>query len=289
MSFQLGIAHLFLVVISLVVATFFRHVHPRTSQHVIFFIVLFGFLIFAMTSGSLVIWKMFPFLGFIQFPWRLLSLIACVLSFLCGGLFLVDFDTWVKDHLGLSFGNRTVQLGAIALLLLFTVGYCRVQSLTPLSEQLFSPESLRSSAPLTHEYLPIWVQNTIPEEIQGGEIQIVQGEAEIHDIQTDMLSYTFTIEATTPTTVRVGTVYFPGWKAYSDEQGIALEPEPSTGLLTMNISPGSHVITIRFENTPIRTISQYITLVSLGILAGLSGFHYITRRGKVRYTQRCKS
>jgi len=285
MSFQLGIEHLLLVVISIAVVFFLRRTYPRQHNHVIFYTVLTITLMFAMTSASLVIWRTLPLIGFISFPWRLLSLTAFALSFLCGGIFLINFDgyfsRWRETYPELSFGNRIVQFIIIGFLLLFTGGYCRVGDLLlPLPDDRLSRESLRlaKGAALNNEYLPIWVEEHRPENINGGDIQVIDGNAEIYDISTDTLSYQFTVEANTSATLRVGAVYFPGWKAYKDGELVSLEPEHPTGLLIVDIPKGKHVLKICFENTAIREIGQYITLGSLGIICGLTVLHYIKRK-----------
>ena len=229
---------------------------------------------FAMTSASLPIWRTFPLIGFISFPWRLLSLTGFILSFLCGGIFLIDFDAWRSGRLRLPYLNRILSLIVIGFLIVLTVGYCRVGSPVALPEQAFSPEAMQGSdgAALNGEYLPIWVDTSLKklEVIKGGEVRIKSGNARFkEDVRTDMLSYQFSIEAETLSVVQLGTVYFPGWKAYDNEEFLPLEPEPSTGLLTMQLSPGTHHITIRFEDTPVRKWSHYISLGSAALVFGL--------------------
>lgn len=272
MSFQLGIEHVVLTIITLAVVMVLQGKYPRTRNHVIFYLFLTLSLMFAMTSASSGIWRIFPLLGFISFPWRLLSLTAFALSFLCGGIFLIDVD----PHS--SHGNRIVQLGIICVVLLLTVGYCRVGGLLPLSDQQLSRESLRLSdgTALNNEYLPIWVQGA-PEDIKGGEIQIVAGATEIRSVYSETLLYRLTVAAEIPTTLRIGSVYFPGWHAYLGEEAIVLKPEPSSGLLTFEVPPGKHVLEIRFEDTRIRKVGQYMSLVTLGILGVLATYHFIRR------------
>ncbi len=283
MSFQLGIEHVILAIISAIVVLYVRRSYPRQRNHTLFCGVLIAGLMFAMTSQSLFLWRTFPLIGFISFPWRLLSLTAFALSFLCGGIFLINFDTllsrWRRVHFTFCFGNRIVQLIITAFLLLFTVGYCHVGGLLPLSDHHFSRELLRESdgAAMNNEYLPIWVDDP-DDTVKGGDIQITTGDAEIYDIHTKMLSYQFMLESKSLAAVRIGTVYFPGWKAYRNGKFIPLAPEPATGLLTFNVPQGKHLMEIHFEDTIIRQIGAYITLGTLGILCALVVTHYVKRK-----------
>lgn len=274
MSFQLGIEHLVVAALSLLVVLLWQRKYPRHRNHGLFFLFLLGSLMFAMTSASLPIWRAFPLIGFISFPWRLLSLTGFILSFLCGGMFLIDFDAWRRGRLRLPYLNRILSLIVIGFLIVCTVGYCQVGSPVALPEQAFSPDAMQGSdgAALNGEYLPIWVDTSLKkhEEINGGEVRIKSGNARFQgDVRTDMLSYHFAIEAETLSVIQVGTVYFPGWKVYVNEELFPLEPEQSTGLLTMQLSPGIHHISIRFEDTPVRKWSEYISLASVAFVCGL--------------------
>ena len=276
MSFQLGLEHLVVAALSLLVVLLVHRQSPPHRNQCLFFLVLLGGLVFAMTSGSLPIWRAFPLIGFISFPWRLLSLTGFGLSFLCGGIFLIDFDAWRIPPRRWPYKNRLISLAVVGGLLGFTVGYCRVGSPVALPEEAFSPEmmQLAHGAALNGEYLPIWVEvspNDL-EAIAGRDVGIKSGEAQIEgDMRTDMVSYHFTVTATTPSVVQVGSVYFPGWKAYNNGLPIPLAPEQPSGLATLPLSLGTHDITIRFEDTPIRTLGQTISLASAALVCGLLG------------------
>lgn len=273
MSFQLGIAHLIAAGLSLAAIGCVWRIRSRERNQAIFFVALILILMFAMTSASLWFWRTFPLISFISFPWRLLSLTVFALSFLCGGLFLIDFRHWRFGRMWGKYGNRIVQLGLIGGLLACSAGYCRVGTPLPLSDEQLTREAMQAApgAAMNGEYLPIWADKPA-KNIRGGEIRIVHGEAAIERLQQDMLSYQFTVVATTAVAIRIGTVYFPGWNAYRNGSPLAVNPEDVTGLLSINLPAGEHRIDLRFEETPIRKFARYLSVGSLGILAGLSGF-----------------
>ncbi len=265
MSFQLGIAHLVLAAVSIFVVMLLQRRYPRQRNVLLFSLLLFACLIFAMTSGSLPIWRTLPLIGFISFPWRLLSMTGFLLSFLCGGLFLIDFDAWRVAGNTLPYKNRLLQFILIGFLLMFTAGYCKVGSPVMLTTEQLSPASIRlaDGAAMNSEYLPIWSDISVKKirDIKAGEIQIRDGDAVLKEaLRQDMLSYQVTVDAQTDATLRVGILFFPGWKAYSNEEPLPIKPENPTGLLTLQLSPGIHNLVIRFEDTPIRRISRIISM-----------------------------
>ena len=97
MSFQIGIANLVVVVISLPLMAFrhsvFSALTPSLSLRervrvrvIIFFLVWFFLVFFLMLKVSLPIWHTIPFMNYFQFPWRFLSLEILVASFLEGSV-----------------------------------------------------------------------------------------------------------------------------------------------------------------------------------------------------------
>ncbi len=280
MSFQLGLAHVLLVVLSVIVVTALRRAHPRKHNHVMFYSLLLFCLMFAMMSPSWPVWRTVPLIGFISFPWRLLSLTSFSLSFLCGGIFLMDFGTLRFFHrqryaVWLPYINRGIQLGLIGGLLYFNAGYCRVETPRPLADRLFSRERLRISkgAALNPEYIPIW-DETGSQDIQGGEIQVTDGDATFEVLRRDMLSQTVLVIAKSPTVLHIGHMYFPGWRAYVNGRSLAVHPEKSTGLISLNLLAGKHEIEIRFEDTRVRMLAKYLTFASVTLLLLAAVLHH---------------
>jgi hypothetical protein len=273
MSFQLGLMHVGLAAASALLALLSGRATGHQQRHVIAWLAIIGGLLFAMTASSLWIWRMVPLIGFISFPWRLLSLTALALSWLCGGIFLIDFGTRY------GWGNRAMQGLLIGAILAVNVGYCRPGGLLPLSDEHYTREMLRLSdgAALNSEYVPIW-STAIDANITPNEIQLLDGKAEVEIIRSDTISYTLRVQAATPATFRIGMLYFPGWMAYYNSHPLELVPEPLSGLLKFSIPAGTAELLIRFEDTRIRTISAYGSLASLGVVGILLGVSAFKRR-----------
>jgi len=70
--------------------------------------------------------------------------------------------------------------------------------------------------------------------------------------------------------LRFTTYYFPGWEARLDGS-VLLPTYPSTnlGLLTIDLPPGSHELTVTWAGTPVQHLATALSLLALGGLAWL--------------------
>lgn len=72
--------------------------------------------------------------------------------------------------------------------------------------------------------------------------------------------------------ITLNTLYFPGWKAFVDTKEVPISYE-SDGIIHVTVPFGKHVIRVVFADTPVRTIGNVISILSLvgiigwGILA----------------------
>jgi hypothetical protein len=62
------------------------------------------------------------------------------------------------------------------------------------------------------------------------------------------------------------TLYWPGWQLYLNEQPLAFSVTPNTGLIQATIPPGQHTLTLQLESTSLRTMGQWLTIISALIL-----------------------
>ena len=78
------------------------------------------------------------------------------------------------------------------------------------------------------------------------------------------------VETSAPTRVLFYTRYFPGWTVAIDNQpSIAAEPYGEQGLILARVPAGSHIVRLRFEDTPVRQIGATISAISLVIALGM--------------------
>lgn len=80
----------------------------------------------------------------------------------------------------------------------------------------------------------------------------------------------------------LSTLYFPNFEIYDNNQLIDYEIEPELGRIVISLSPGEHQIYLRFVDTPIRKISNYISLFAwIYILVYSFSLLWKTKKSKI--------
>ena len=72
----------------------------------------------------------------------------------------------------------------------------------------------------------------------------------------------FNININKPATVTLAQLAFPNFKVTDNGQEISSRIEPELGRLVLELSAGDHQLLVKFTNTPVRTISNYISLAA---------------------------
>lgn len=269
-SFQIGIGHLFLTVIALAVIPMLWRTDKKTSWHMLFWVVVGVACGFMMLKASAFVWESLPLVKYVAAPWRLIVLIAFVLSFLSGAIVFWKpgrAATWIVPC-------------AIALILALNFSYAKPNATYALD--LASPRAfLGSHWPMDNmEYLPRWVQK-IPMAPPPARYMVMQGQAIISAPQKiSGVHHAFTVNATTPAIVCFHHFYFPGWKVFIDGQETAIHPENPYGLIVFAVPPGVHDVRITFGHTPVRVAGELISWLTVLCLLG-GGFFLGWRRRKI--------
>lgn len=118
---------------------------------------------------------------------------------------------------------------------------------------------------LVHKnYLPIFVKETPPPATNGFEKLI--GDTRVLDYKEGSNWLSFNTETNSHTIIRLHEYYFPNWKIFVDGKEILVEYENnSTGLMSLILGKGNHTIHAKLYNTPIRLLSNLLTLLGVGI------------------------
>jgi len=82
--------------------------------------------------------------------------------------------------------------------------------------------------------------------------------------QEKLLSFTLQ----KPTTLIVRTAWFPGWTVYDFDQKITYTVDTTTDFISVPLQEGQHFISVVFENTPVRAVSNLISILGLLGIAG---------------------
>jgi hypothetical protein len=235
--------------------------------------IMVGALFLTLLKSEL-LWKTLPLISYIQFPWRWLSIAVLFLSLVVGyGAILIK-------------NKRTLMIGVIGLsmLTLHNVQYFRPESFLGRNEDYYySDPSLirREMSGVLPDYIPVDLKLAIlakPEEATQGAWLPVNAEGNVVTPATQAQSKLLTVavnrphqklvdvELQTDTPLEFAVAAYPGWKAEIDGKP-ANTTQSSTGLVTVPTPAGKHSVGIYFGSTPVRSLSDALSLLTLvGVL-----------------------
>jgi hypothetical protein len=234
--------------------------------------------VFMLLDRSLDIWLAIPYFRQLRFPERFLRFGAVWLALLGGSSLLLLPDRW--QEWGLLPGLALV-LGSALPMSYGTGRFVDMHHLTALDEINFELTTYIWGTTSYDEYDPIWGERIpLPGEVPEPEqyvtdpLRIVPYRLDtirrFPDLQTQELnSNTIRVTLTSPAPVRFHQYYFPGWTATLDGHPVKVYPETEMGLLTIDMPAGEHIVRLRYTGTAAQRAGLAITLLSLGIAAGL--------------------
>lgn len=251
MNFSIGWPHWILVLAAVVCLLFVKK--TKSIVLVVGFILLFLISIIMTHNKSTFIWETFTILNFFQFPWRFLSLSILTASIL-GGFVVSVFKEKLQIYLAI-------------IIIFITVGlnwsYFKPREFVNITEeQKISGESWeiqRKGAVL--DYLPKTALE--PREGAPNEPLVTSGEAFISNFVNKSNSFSFDVEVKNNATIHIPTFYFPNWEVKVDGKLYPSSHDNYLGRVSINLESGKYYVEGNFKNTPIRTIANTISLLSV--------------------------
>lgn len=261
-SLQLGIMPLFLGFVAL----FTMGRSARSSAQVIYFALVTFVAILAMLAISTSPWEIVaPIAAFAQFPWRLLFVTASALAFLAGA----------------SVGalSKEITFPAALLFSLLMVLAMFPQARPQYTDEQFSWNTLMDFQVKDDQLLgdTVWVQkrpedSPLVEQYRAGKITqkavIVEGAGDVELVEHRAMGDTVRVNAASPARVMFYARYFSGWTATVDSSPVEVAPFGEQGLVSVQVQPGTHTVTTRFNDTLPRQLGAAISLLSL-VAAGV--------------------
>lgn len=281
MSLQLG---MMVTVLALVGVPYSLWKTPRGRGQIGFFVVASLVTILAMTPAALPLWEAFPLAAFVQFPWRLLGVVALTMSILSGSA-----AHWISEA-GSMRRNRNP--GLAVLLIIVALGSYRytLPEYTPPSARSEEPVAVidfESFHPPDRVGMTIWVteqphDTPLVEQYLAGQT-LIKARATGESATVEMLrhggaSEKVRVTSPTETEVQFYTYYFPGWQAYVDGEEVGIYPTGVHGLITLVVPPGEHEVLIRFGDTPIRVLGRVLSVLSLLLVLGVLAVDVVHKR-----------
>jgi hypothetical protein len=249
MSFSLGWPAL--IIISVSILAILLNKRFCTNKLFVTSLILSLITLFFMTQASAGLWQIVPFIGYIQFPWRLLGLVGFFTT-VCFGFLSVRWPAWVK---------LVVFLLIVSYSWKFTYPFgWSVKKDTEFFEFPFTTTT-------KHENTPIWFSEDLITEIsqdkavftptQDIPFTVVKKKSHYHEYE---------IINELPSLVIIRQAYFPGWQAFVDGTATTIQYSNPIcrGLICFKADTGKHKLVLKFtENTPARIIGDLISISSL--------------------------
>lgn len=265
MSFMVGYLHWIIPLLLLIylIYVFFRNKKIFKKDIRYFLIVLLNFLgfftIFMTHNKSTWIWLMFPIIQKIQFPWRLLNHSIFLLSLSIGGLVLILEKFLLKKIIFLLFL-------IYFFLVLLNISFFTPVNYGPIDEaKKFSGDSWKNQITAgIYDYLPKTADIAAlgPAKDYIDEVSPIDSFYTISNGKKGTDWMFFNLHLSRDSRVTLAQLGFPRFEVISNNKIIPTEIEPKLGRLVINLPSGDHQIMVKLKDTPVRTISNYISLIS---------------------------
>ena len=255
-----------------------------------FFPVMLLVSVFMTLPASTPLWEHVPFLSFTQFPWRFLGIAILGAAVLAAA----SATLWS----GLRWPHLRIALLGLVLTATVTAAFVHLYSQWPPGprEQLSAKDvvahELRTGiigSTSDGECLPVWVVDDptgsplVPQYLSSLPISKLDVDALPDSAQAELLEHTvvsdeYRLSTSEPLTVRFNTFYFPGWQALVDGEPVVIRPSYPEGLITFEVPPGEHHVSVRFGDTPVRKAANIVSVGSVLLVVGGTALLGVRRR-----------
>jgi len=252
-----------LIVLGYIAYRYFKHKKIDEVDIFLILLILAGwFATFMAHSRSTFIWKNIDIISMLQFPWRFLAVPTFAFSFSAGALVIIAS----KFKRVLPYFVELLIIGLVA----WNWNFFKVERFGPVTDmEKLSGEAwrLQQTAGI-YDYLPNTAEMA-PQAQRKYLAEVMLGEASIGNEKegTNWASFSINV-ASESSEVRVGILKFPTWKAYIDGKEVEVYvPETELwGRLYINVPNGGHEVNLKLVNTPVRTISNIVSLMTIILL-----------------------
>lgn len=245
----MNIQSMILVGIVFFVAIIFSAVFLVKKDKYLIYFFLLALISLAMSLPlSDFVWKILPLQTLIQFPFRFLSITILAVAFLL-------------SYLVFKYKGKIKTI--FILFILSTIFISAKDFIIPAIIQSY-PDSFYStnqdSTTVKNEYMPKWVK-VFPQKMPDSKIENLSGSEKINVKEVKPNKISFLVFLPTQRTIKVNTVYFPGWIAYVNgiEKPINYQ---NSGLIELNLDKGQNNVLIVFRETSVRLFADFLSLAS---------------------------
>lgn len=258
--------------IALVLAIVGYKKHQKLSIIVFVFSLVELLTLFMIHQKSSFVWTAFEsFLIYLQFPWRFYStssFLVCLLASI-GIYFITKLDIRIfKLKAAAIYGTVLV----IACLILYLPFFHPFEWYNITDKEKFSGVSWDKQLTISiFDYLPIYAKFP-PTSPAPKYPETLEGLADFKSYTRESDSKRWRVYVSEDALLRAPMFDFPGMKVFIDSQLVdhwnddCRNEEFCHGLITFKIPQGEHEIFIKLTNTPLRAISNLITILSIFVV-----------------------
>jgi len=249
-SYQLGLPHIILFLCGI-----FTFVSALLSKKYIkekvdfpdvfaFFIVTVFFLILLFPQSAFV-WKITPFLSEINYPWTLLLPIGFLMSFVAG---FVTLQQKPVKYLGFFVAFLAV---------LFFIPYAKPEKYFDKGDGYYLTNQATTTS--SQELMPLWVKE-LPTKAAESKVESKNGNLTVSNLVNTSKNINFVLTINKDDTIRINTIYYPGWKIFVDDVLTEVSYSNNHGVMEFPVKKGVHKVNAVFGETPIRLIADFISM-----------------------------
>ena len=188
-----------------------------------------------------------PLISEINYPWTLLAVITFLISLLAGYLTTID-----KRFIAMS-----IFLAIFAFVLV--IPHAKPQSIIVREDSFYTTNQATTTS--SNELMPLWVK-TMPRQQASEKVEILDGNEKIILSQTLANKISFSTFLEKERKVQVNLIYYPGWNAYVNGISTKIDYDNPRGVIRLRLNKGSNDVSLRFEETPLRSLSNFISIIS---------------------------
>jgi len=298
-TFQLGNAHILLLITSIILFIVVKIIYSKDSKtsQMLIFAAMFAISIFMMTPLSNQLWNNVSFLWYLQFPWRFMTFAGIFLSIIAAtSIYYMKY-----------FVPQFVRLLVLLIFVIMTVSiygkYFKPRQFIDIGDdsRITKEEISWRISKSSFEFVPKGIKtkktkyNTTALAIEKSDIpyKLFQVENSVNvKVEKDTAQEKiFNIDSPINTVFTLDTFYFLGWNGYSRANNsniwtkLIITDENDLKLITSAIPEGKYQLKFTFEDTGIRkfsnTISQITIIIVLVLLLSLKGSIFLRIRKRI--------
>jgi hypothetical protein len=216
--------------------------------------VITVFSLFMTTRLSAPIWRITPGLSFLFYPWRWLVI---------GSLGAAFLPVFAVSRLKGDLKWRALKIGALVVAVIFNLAI----SVLMIWRAPHDPKGLEEGLLRrdTREYRPMWWDGQLRSELWRTPARVDSGDCDLVVLDDVGIKQSYSVTATTESVITLRPLFFPGWVAAVNGKPVTSRPSEE-GNIQLTIEPGTHDLTLAFEDTWPRSLGKAVSTISCLIL-----------------------